>query len=111
MSITVGVIFLKLWLCDVLRLIFAWFCYLNPLTFISGRKQWVREEDLAKELKLHAKQLRKIIRHFEEQNLIMRDHRKEVCAEKTYVLVSYSEPHFFCSNVCLSLLSLLCSFY
>ncbi|CAN7038748.1 unnamed protein product [Brassica oleracea var. botrytis] len=41
------------------------------------RKQWVREEDLAKELKLHAKQLRKIIRHFEEQNLIMRDHRKE----------------------------------
>ncbi|KAF2547557.1 hypothetical protein F2Q70_00019262 [Brassica cretica] len=40
-------------------------------------QQWVREEDLAKELKLHAKQLRKIIRHFEEQNLIMRDHRKE----------------------------------
>ncbi|KAL1216534.1 hypothetical protein V5N11_030175 [Cardamine amara subsp. amara] len=41
------------------------------------RRQWVREEDLAKELQLHAKQLRKIIRHFEEQKLIMRDHRKE----------------------------------
>ncbi|CAN8306368.1 unnamed protein product [Cochlearia groenlandica] len=42
-----------------------------------ARRQWVREEDLAKELQLHAKQLRKIIRHFEEQKLIMRDHRKE----------------------------------
>lgn len=66
------------------------------MAFISGRKQWVREEDLAKELKLHAKQLRKIIRHFEEQNLIMRDHRKEVCAEKkkNYFLVLFA-CHFF----------------
>ncbi|CAH2039042.1 unnamed protein product [Thlaspi arvense] len=42
-----------------------------------ARRQWVREEDLAKALKLHGKQLRKIIRHFEEQGLIVRDHRKE----------------------------------
>ncbi|AAC72123.1 Contains similarity to transcription initiation factor IIE, alpha subunit gb/X63468 from Homo sapiens [Arabidopsis thaliana] len=42
-----------------------------------ARRQWVREEDLAKDLQLHAKQLRKIIRLFEEEKLIMRDHRKE----------------------------------
>ncbi|CAL9154527.1 unnamed protein product, partial [Musa hybrid cultivar] len=41
------------------------------------RRQWVREEDLAKTLKLHAKQLRRILRFFEEEKLVMRDHRKE----------------------------------
>lgn len=38
----------------------------------------MREEDLAKTLKLHAKQLRRILRFFEEEKLVMRDHRKEV---------------------------------
>ncbi|CAH8359051.1 unnamed protein product [Eruca vesicaria subsp. sativa] len=47
------------------------------ISLCEYRKQWVREEDLAKELKLHAKQHRKIKRHSEEQNLIMLDHRKE----------------------------------
>ncbi|XP_042457008.1 general transcription factor IIE subunit 1-like isoform X5 [Zingiber officinale] len=42
------------------------------------RRQWVREEDLAKTLKLHAKQLRRILRYFEEEKLVMRDHRKEI---------------------------------
>lgn len=55
----------------------------------------MREEDLAKELKLHAKQLRKIIRHFEEQNLIMRDHRKEVCAEKKTMFLFCILNHIF----------------
>ncbi|XVF31746.1 hypothetical protein REPUB_Repub17cG0018700 [Reevesia pubescens] len=41
------------------------------------RRQWVREEDLAKELKLHSKQLRRILRLFEEEKLVTRDHRKE----------------------------------
>ncbi|KAL4341989.1 hypothetical protein GQ457_08G020060 [Hibiscus cannabinus] len=41
------------------------------------RRQWVREEDLAKELKLHSKQLRRTLRLFEEEKLITRDHRKE----------------------------------
>ncbi|PIA63502.1 hypothetical protein AQUCO_00201090v1 [Aquilegia coerulea] len=41
------------------------------------RRQWVREEDLAKDLKLHAKQLRRTLRFFEEEKLITRDHRKE----------------------------------
>lgn len=41
------------------------------------RRQWVREEDLAKDLKLHSKQLRRILRFFEEEKLITRDHRKE----------------------------------
>lgn len=42
------------------------------------RRQWVREEDLAKDLKLHSKQLRRTLRFLEEEKLIMRDHRKEV---------------------------------
>ncbi|KAF8783661.1 hypothetical protein HU200_000413 [Digitaria exilis] len=41
------------------------------------RRQWVREEDLAKALKLHSKQLRRILRFFEEEKLVTRDHRKE----------------------------------
>ncbi|CAA0395915.1 unnamed protein product [Arabidopsis thaliana] len=41
------------------------------------RRQWVREEDLAKEVKRNAKELRKLIRHFEEQKFVMRYHRKE----------------------------------
>ncbi|XP_072981290.1 uncharacterized protein [Typha angustifolia] len=41
------------------------------------RRQWVREEDLAKSLKLHSKQLRRILRFFEEEKLVTRDHRKE----------------------------------
>ncbi|KAH9618918.1 hypothetical protein KSS87_006570 [Heliosperma pusillum] len=41
------------------------------------RRQWVREEDLAKDLKIHLKQLRRTLRFFEEEKLLMRDHRKE----------------------------------
>ncbi|KAL7102372.1 hypothetical protein ACP275_08G116300 [Erythranthe tilingii] len=41
------------------------------------RRQWVREEDLAKDLKIHTKQLRRTLRFFEEEKLITRDHRKE----------------------------------
>lgn len=43
-----------------------------------SRRQWVREEDLAKDLKLHTKQLRRILRFFEEEKIITRDHRREV---------------------------------
>ncbi|KAJ1695308.1 hypothetical protein LUZ63_012006 [Rhynchospora breviuscula] len=42
-----------------------------------ARRQWVREEDLAKALKLHSKQLRRILRFFEEEKFVTRDHRKE----------------------------------
>ncbi|PSS26840.1 General transcription factor IIE subunit 1 like [Actinidia chinensis var. chinensis] len=41
------------------------------------RRQWVREEDLAKDLKLHSKQLRRTLRFLEEEKLVTRDHRKE----------------------------------
>ncbi|XWS75749.1 hypothetical protein CRYUN_Cryun01aG0118800 [Craigia yunnanensis] len=41
------------------------------------RRQWVREEDFAKELKLHSKQLRRTLRLFEEEKLVIRDHRRE----------------------------------
>ncbi|OAY83516.1 General transcription factor IIE subunit 1 [Ananas comosus] len=41
------------------------------------KRQWVREEDLAKSLRLHSKQLRRTLRFFEEEKLITRDHRKE----------------------------------
>ncbi|KAH7549299.1 hypothetical protein JRO89_XS13G0011100 [Xanthoceras sorbifolium] len=51
------------------------------------RRQWVREEDLAKDLKLHSKQLRRTLRFFEEEKLVTRDHRKEVLAPWTSVLL------------------------
>lgn len=41
------------------------------------RREWVKEENLAKDLKLHSKQLRRTLRFFEEEKLIARDHRKE----------------------------------
>ncbi|XP_022987307.1 general transcription factor IIE subunit 1-like [Cucurbita maxima] len=41
------------------------------------RRQWVREEDLAKNLKLHSKQLRRTLRFLEEEKLVTRDHRRE----------------------------------
>ncbi|XP_057440209.1 uncharacterized protein LOC130732114 [Lotus japonicus] len=47
------------------------------LDALTRRRQWVREEDLAKDLKLHTKQLRRTLRFFEEENFITRDHRRE----------------------------------
>ncbi|KAJ3676531.1 hypothetical protein LUZ60_003943 [Juncus effusus] len=53
------------------------------------RRQWVREEDFAKEIKLHSKQLRKILRFFEEEKLVTRDHRKESAkGSKVFVAAS-----------------------
>ncbi|KAL9287512.1 putative transcription initiation factor IIE subunit alpha, Zinc finger, RING/FYVE/PHD-type [Arabidopsis thaliana] len=56
------------------------------------RRQWVREEDLAKEVKRNAKELRKLIRHFEEQKFVMRYHRKEVCAETIFFQIVFAKP-------------------
>ncbi|XP_061999486.1 transcription initiation factor IIE subunit alpha-like [Rosa rugosa] len=47
-----------------------------------SRRQWVREEDLAKDLKLNSKQLRRTLQFFEEEKLVTRDHRKERHAKK-----------------------------
>ncbi|XP_024629315.1 general transcription factor IIE subunit 1 [Medicago truncatula] len=41
------------------------------------RKQWVREEDLAKDLKLNTKELRRRLQSFAEEKIITRDQRKE----------------------------------
>ncbi|KAE9602247.1 putative transcription initiation factor IIE subunit alpha, TFIIEalpha/SarR/Rpc3 HTH [Lupinus albus] len=41
------------------------------------RRQWVREEDFAKDLKLHTKQLRRTLRFFEEEKIIAREYRRE----------------------------------
>ncbi|XP_076896346.1 transcription initiation factor IIE subunit alpha-like [Bidens hawaiensis] len=46
------------------------------------RRQWVHEKELATNLKLHVKQLRKILQFFEEK-LVSRVHRKET-AKKLY---------------------------
>ena len=51
---------------------------MQKVFYFHLRWQWVREEDLAKALKLHSKQLRRILRFFEEEKLVTRDHRKEV---------------------------------
>ncbi|KAL6182938.1 hypothetical protein ACLB2K_044350 [Fragaria x ananassa] len=42
-----------------------------------SRRQWVREEDLAKDLKLHSKQLRRVLQFLMEERLVIREHRKE----------------------------------
>nr|XP_011464246.1 PREDICTED: general transcription factor IIE subunit 1-like [Fragaria vesca subsp. vesca] len=42
-----------------------------------SRRQWVREEDLAKDLKLHPKQLRWVLQFLMEERLVIREHRKE----------------------------------
>ncbi|WJX30667.1 hypothetical protein P8452_19180 [Trifolium repens] len=41
------------------------------------RRQWVREEDLARDLKLHTKQLRRTLHLFEKEKIITQDHRRE----------------------------------
>lgn len=53
-------------------------CFQQCVLVMDFRRQWVREEDLAKDLKLHSKQLRRTLRFFEEEKLVTRDHRKEV---------------------------------
>ncbi|XP_010434293.1 PREDICTED: general transcription factor IIE subunit 1-like [Camelina sativa] len=52
-------------------------CTATMMLDVLTRRQWVREEDLAKELKQNAKKLRKLIRFFEEQKFLVRYHRKE----------------------------------
>ncbi|EEC68822.1 hypothetical protein OsI_37389 [Oryza sativa Indica Group] len=47
------------------------------LDALTRRRQWVREEDLAKALKISSKQLRRILQFFEEEKLVRRCHRKE----------------------------------
>jgi transcription initiation factor TFIIE subunit alpha len=42
------------------------------------RRQWVKEDDLAKVLRLHPKQLRRTLRVLEEEMLVIREHRREV---------------------------------
>ncbi|MCL7030819.1 hypothetical protein MKW94_028236 [Papaver nudicaule] len=41
------------------------------------RRRWIREEDLAEELKMHPKELRRNLVFLEEEKLVTRDHRKE----------------------------------
>ncbi|KAK1305988.1 hypothetical protein QJS10_CPA10g01674 [Acorus calamus] len=47
--------------------------------------EWVGEEDLAKVLKLHSKQLRRTLCQFEQEKLVSKDHRRESAkGGKTY---------------------------
>lgn len=62
------------------------------------RRQWVREEDLAKDLKLHSKQLRRTLRFFEEEKLVTRDHRREVSHDYNHHVLLYS---YWLFRICL----------
>ncbi|KAK2355486.1 Transcription factor TFIIE, alpha subunit [Trifolium repens] len=57
-----------------------------------------KEEDLAKDLKLHTKQLRRTMRFFEEEKIITRDHRRECLNMSSSNNESFSqEPgHYSC---------------
>nr|ACU20944.1 unknown [Glycine max] len=58
------------------------------------RRQWVREEDLAKDLKLHTKQLRRTLRFFEEEKIITREYRREQKEQKCIVLLQLLQLMF-----------------
>ncbi|CAM6034878.1 unnamed protein product [Sphagnum compactum] len=60
------------------------------------RRQWVKEDDLAKVLRLHPKQLRRTLRVLEEEMLVIREHRREtVKGAKLYnaAIAAVSEDH------------------
>lgn len=42
------------------------------------RRQWIKEEELAKDLQLHAKQLKKVLKVLQDEGVVVRDSRKEV---------------------------------
>ena len=72
--------------------------------FFYPRRQWVREEDLAKELKLHSKQLHQTLQFFSEEKLVTRGEvRTFVVFIFTRVLVSY------CYCFCIFILCTFCS--
>ncbi|KAL2462972.1 Transcription factor TFIIE [Forsythia ovata] len=56
------------------------------LDAVTGHQcQWVREEDLADDLKLHSKQLRQTLVFLEKEKLVARNDRKETAkGEKIY---------------------------
>jgi transcription initiation factor IIE alpha subunit len=65
-----------------------------------SRRQWVREEDLAKDLNLHTKQLRRSLQLFEDENIITRDHRREVAIQfRLFItLLVFCELHLAYQN-------------
>ncbi|CAL8465978.1 g5514 [Coccomyxa elongata] len=46
------------------------------------RREWVKEDELANELKAHPKVLRRVLRYFEQEQLVAREHRKEAHKRK-----------------------------
>ncbi|KAL6846747.1 hypothetical protein ACP4OV_024195 [Aristida adscensionis] len=52
------------------------------LDALTRRRQWVREDDLAKQLGLHSKHLRRVLRFLEEDKLLARDHRREASSKR-----------------------------
>ncbi|WJX30670.1 hypothetical protein P8452_19182 [Trifolium repens] len=64
------------------------------------RRQWVREEDLARDLKLHTKQLRRTLHLFEKEKIITQDHRREVAIQfrRFITLMVFCELHLAYKN-------------
>ncbi|KAK9902066.1 hypothetical protein WJX75_003064 [Coccomyxa subellipsoidea] len=46
------------------------------------RREWVKEDELATEIKAHPKVLRRVLRYFEQEQLVAREHRKEALKRK-----------------------------
>jgi transcription initiation factor TFIIE subunit alpha len=42
------------------------------------RRQWIKEEELAKDLQLHSKQVKKVVKILQDEGIVVRDSRKEV---------------------------------
>lgn len=52
------------------------------------RRQWIKEDELAKDLQLHAKQLKKVLKVLQDEGIVVRESRREVGA----CLVSLCSP-------------------
>ncbi|CAL5228299.1 g11405 [Coccomyxa viridis] len=56
------------------------------------RREWVKEDELAADLKVHPRILRKALRWFEQEQLVTREHRKEARKRKKAGEASGAQP-------------------
>lgn len=65
------------------------------------RKEWVKEDLLAEELKVAPKLLRKTLRYLEEEHILRREHRKEGkrAQNKDIVVLATKGCYEWCSRL------------
>lgn len=51
------------------------------LDFLTSQ-QWIKEDILAEKLQLHSKQVRRVVRYLEQEQLVMREHVRHTVSKK-----------------------------